>query len=119
MLFLQKIITKTSKRTGKGKGGLERIRWFGFLAKRNLGEFFEGISIKKETVESEWEDTGRQLEFVKKTGNGIELIDKETGELIEISSLLVSAKPLNIGGVKWVWKYGGNRGSPFDGELWL
>lgn len=63
-------------------------------------------------MESEWEDTGRQLEFVKKTGNVVELMDKETGEFIEISLLRIRAKPLNIGGKKWVWKYGGNKGSP-------
>lgn len=106
------ITQKRSKKNTEGKGGLERIRWFGFLAKRNLGGFLRSHKIEKEEIPSQWQDTGRQLEYIGKTDNGVELKDKETGEIFEVPSILIHDKPLNITGRKWRWKYGGNKGFP-------
>lgn len=107
-----KIMCKTSKRTGKGKGGLERIRWFGFLAKRNLGEFFKKFNVVKEKVESSWKDTGREFEYLQKTVDGVEVVDIKTGEVIRLPSILINNKSFNVGGKKWVWKYRGRGSSP-------
>ncbi len=98
------VVKKGSRRTGKRKGGLERIRWFGFLAKRNIGKFFKSLSIEKEQVESEWQNTGREYRFVSRDSTGVQLFNLQTGELTFVPSNLV-ALVNNVGGRSWVWRF--------------
>jgi len=106
------ITKKTSKKIDMKGGRLERIRWFGFLAKRNLSNFFDGIDVGKKEVSSDWEDTGEEFIHVRNTDNGVEVVDVETGEVLEIPSILICGEASNIGGKKWIWSWRGRGSSP-------
>lgn len=97
------VVKKVSRRGGKGKGGLERVRWFGFLSKRNIGEFFKSLSIEKVQVESEWQNTGGEYRFVSRDSKGVYLVGFEDGEIKFIPHSLVAVVN-NVGGRSWVWK---------------
>lgn len=98
------VVKKVSRRTGKGKGGLERIRWFGFLSKRNIGKFFGSLGVEKVRVESEWRNTGREFNFVSRDSVGVQLTDLESGEIIFVANSFV-ALINNVGGRSWVWRF--------------
>ncbi len=98
------VVKKVSRRVGKGKGGLERIRWFGFLSKRNIGKFFDSLNIEKVQVESEWQNTGKEYRLVSRDSIGIELADLQTGEICFVPSSLV-ALVNSVGGRSWVWRF--------------
>jgi hypothetical protein len=98
------VVKKVSRRVGKGKGGLERIRWFGFLSKRSIGKFFGSLGVEKVQVESEWQNTGREFNFVSQDSTGVQLADLRTGEVIFVANRFV-ALINNVGGRSWVWRF--------------